>query len=120
MTKKTIHNFMEERKKLNEIVMKHCGDKIKKFYSLDAQVYQSGVLSKKTKEMLGLVASLVMRCGECIDYHLLQCYEQGVTIDELGEVLSIGLIIGGSITIPHIRKVFASWDELNNSGNDRS
>jgi AhpD family alkylhydroperoxidase len=104
--------FMEERKHLNKIVMKYASDRIKRFYSLDALVYQEGVLSKKVKEMLGLAASLVMRCDECIIYHIVQCFEQGVSNDELEETLSIGLIVGGSITIPHIRTALQAWDDL--------
>ena len=111
---KTQHSkaFMEERKRLNKIVMKYASDRIKRFYSLDALVYQEGVLSKSVKEMLGLVASLVMRCDECILYHVVQCFEQGVSNEEIEETLSIGLIVGGSITIPHIRTALQAWDNL--------
>ena len=111
---KTKHSraFTQERKRLNKIVMKYASDRIKRFYSLDALVYQKGVLSKKMKEMLGLVASLVMRCDECILYHIVQCFEQGISSSELEETLSIGLIVGGSITIPHIRTALQAWDDL--------
>jgi len=112
MTKKHVAKFIEERRRLNKIVMKYSSDEIKKFYSLDAQVYQEGILSRKIKELMGLVASLVLRCDECITYHIMQCYDNNVTTEELEEALSIGLIVGGSITIPHIRKVFAQWNEL--------
>jgi AhpD family alkylhydroperoxidase len=110
--------FMEERKRLNGIVMKYGSDRIKRFYSLDALIYKEGALSKKFKEMLGLVASLVMRCDECIMYHTVKCFEHGVSNDELEEALAIGLIVGGSITIPHIRTVFQAWDDLRH-GKDR-
>lgn len=113
MKKDTVTLFKKQRKRLNEIVMKYSTDKIKKFYSLDVYVYQNGTLSKKTKELLGLVASFVMRCDDCITYHLMQCYEHGITNEELEEALAIGLIVGGSITIPHLRKAFTLWDELN-------
>ncbi len=112
MRKKHVAKFVEERRKLNQIVMKYSSDRIKKFYSLDAHIFQEGVLSRKTKELMGLVASLVLRCDECITYHIMQCHDNNVTTEELEEALSIGLIVGGSITIPHIRKVFAQWDEL--------
>lgn len=64
------------------------------------------------KELLGLVASLVLRCDDCIKYHLIRCYEEGVKSDELEEALAIGLVVGGSITIPHLRRAFQTWDEL--------
>jgi AhpD family alkylhydroperoxidase len=115
MKRNTVNQLKDERKKLNEIVMKYSTDKIKKFYSLDAYVYKEGILSKKTKELLGLVASLVLRCDDCITYHLIQCYENGITNEELEEALAIGLVVGGSITIPHLRKTFSLWDELNTS-----
>jgi len=107
-----IGKFWEERAHLNEIVLKNAGLEIKRFFSLDGQVYREGALSVKTKELLGLVASLVLRCDDCINYHLVRCYEEGVTDDELQEAFSIGLIVGGSITIPHLRRAFKSWEEL--------
>ncbi|KPJ71995.1 alkylhydroperoxidase [candidate division TA06 bacterium DG_78] len=112
MKKDTVTLFKKERKRLNEIVMKYSTEKIKKFYSLDAYVYKEGTLSKKTKELLGLVASLVLRCDDCITYHLIQCYEDGITNEELEEAFAIGLVVGGSITIPHLRRAFKTWDEL--------
>jgi AhpD family alkylhydroperoxidase len=107
-----IHSFDDERGMLNETVMKYAGLPIKRFYSLDAQVYDDGALPRKTKELLGLVASTVLRCDDCIAYHVIQCNGLGVTDDELAEALSIAMIVGGSITIPHIRRAFKAWDEL--------
>ncbi|MFO7895679.1 MAG: carboxymuconolactone decarboxylase family protein [Candidatus Cloacimonadales bacterium] len=104
--------FNAERLRLNEIVLKYSDKEIKRFLSLDNQVYRADQLSAATKEMLGLVASLVLRCDDCIKYHLGQCYEAGVTIEQVEEVLSVGLIVGGSITIPHIRRAFEFWEEL--------
>ena len=112
MTESTIEQFRSERERLNEIVMKYADNQIKRFYSLDSQVYRDGALPKKTKELLGLVASLVLRCDDCIKYHLVQCHEQGIQDSELEEALSIGLVVGGSITIPHLRRAFQAWDEL--------
>lgn len=112
MSENVIEKFREEREKLNQIVMKYSGTSIKKFYSLDSQVYREGALPVKTKELLGLVASLVLRCDDCIKYHLIQCHEEGVTSDELDEALAIGLVVGGSITIPHLRRALQAWDEL--------
>ena len=107
-----IKNFQEERERLNQLVMRYAGLNIKRFYNLDSQVYQEGALSKKTKEMLGLVASLVLRCDDCITYHLIECFQEKVSNEELEEVLSVGLIIGGSITIPHLRRALEKWEEL--------
>ena len=112
MAERIFETFARERERLNEIVMKYAGLSLKRFYSLDAQVYRDGALPRKTKELLGLVASLVLRCDDCIRYHLLRCHEEGVTSEELEEALTIGLIVGGSITIPHLRRAFQAWDEL--------
>ena len=104
--------FKAEREQLNNIVMKYADLEIKRFYSLDSQVYREGALPKPTKELLGLVASLVLRCDDCITYHILQCHEAGVSSAELQEALAIGLVVGGSITIPHLRRALRAWDEL--------
>lgn len=112
MPESTIETFKKERERLNEIVMKYSGLSIKRFYSLDSQVYRQGALPAKTKELLGLVASLVLRCDDCIKYHIIRCHEEGVTNEELEEALAIGLIVGGSITIPHLRRAFQAWNEL--------
>lgn len=104
--------FKEERERLNEIVMKYGKLTTKRFFNLDTQAYQSGKLPQKFKELLGLVSSVVLRCNDCISYHIIQCYEHGVDDDELEETLSIALVVGGSITIPHIRKAYELWDEL--------
>jgi len=112
MSKGTIKQFSSDREELNEIVQKYAGLNTKRFYSLDAQVYRDGELNKKTKELLGLVASFVMRCDDCIKYHIINCFEEGITDRELDEALSIGLIVGGSITIPHLRRALNVWAEL--------
>ena len=115
MNKERVAHYKEERERLNVIVMKYSTNKIKKFYSLDARMYKEETLPKKTKELIGLAASLVLRCDDCISYHLTQCYEHDVIDAELEETIAIALIVGGSITIPHIRKAFAFWDLLKNS-----
>lgn len=107
-----ITQFSEARDHLNRIVMKYGNRDIKRFYSLDAQIWKDGALPRKTKELLGLVASLVLRCEDCITHHLIHCHRQGVSDDEVAEALSIGLLIGGSITIPALRKAFGIWDEI--------
>jgi len=112
MSEKTIEKFKAERERLNKVVMKYSDKSIKRFYSLDSQVYREGVLSGKIKELLGLVASFVLRCDDCITYHIIRAYEEGVTDEELKEALAVGLIVGGSITIPHLRRALQKWDEL--------
>lgn len=107
-----IRKFWEERGSLNELVLKKGGLGIKRFFNLDHQVYQEGALPVKTKELLGLVASLVLRCDDCVYYHLVRCHEEKISDQELEESLSIGLIVGGSITIPHLRRAFKAWEDL--------
>ncbi len=107
-----VKEFWEEREVLNEIVLKRAGLTTRRFFNLDHQAYQDGALPVKTKELLGLVASLVLRCDDCINYHLVRCYEEGVSDAELEETLAIGLVVGGSITIPHLRRAFRTWEEM--------
>lgn len=107
-----IKKFMEEREQLNEYVMKYSDIKMKRFFSLDTQTYRSETLSAKMKELLGLVASVVLRCDDCIKYHLMRCFEEKLSDKELEEALSIAMIVGGTITVPHVRKAFKLWDEL--------
>jgi AhpD family alkylhydroperoxidase len=112
MSHKSIHEFMTEREALNELVLDKANLEIKRFFSLDSQAYRDGALDGTTKEMLGLVASLVLRCDDCVLYHLGRCRERGVGDDELQEVLAIGLVVGGSIVIPHLRRAVRAWEEL--------
>jgi AhpD family alkylhydroperoxidase len=107
-----IEQFQAERERLNQIVLQYAGLSIKRFFSLDGQVYREGALSAKTKELLGLVASLVLRCDDCITYHVVRCHQEGLADEELEEALAIALVVGGSITIPHLRRALESWDEL--------
>jgi AhpD family alkylhydroperoxidase len=88
----------------------HLG--IKRFFALDTQAYEDGALDKKTKEMMGLVASTVLRCDDCITYHIKQCVEIGVKRDEFLEIFNVALVVGGSITIPHLRRAIERVDEL--------
>lgn len=104
--------FQAERERLNKIVMEYASPKIKRFYALDHQAYLNGALDQKTKELIGLVASLVLRCDDCIKYHLQVCRNKGVTTPELEEALNVGLVVGGSVTIPHLRRAFEFWAEL--------
>lgn len=107
-----VKEFRESREKLSKLMKEKGGLLTKRFLNLDSQVYNEKHLDAKTKEMLGLVASLVLRCDDCIRYHLDQCHKNGVTDEELDEVFSVGLIVGGSITIPHIRKGWEFWESL--------
>lgn len=108
----SIEEFRKEREKLNEIVLNQDDINIKRFFNLDTKVYKDGALPAKIKEMLGLVSSLVLGCDDCILYHLIRCYEEGVTSEEINEVVDIGMLVGGSITIPHVRKLYKKWEQL--------
>ncbi len=107
-----IEKFIKEREQLNETTLSFSGTITKRFFSLDSQVYRTGALPAKTKELLGLVASLVLRCDDCVHYHLLRCRAEQVSDTELDEALAIALIVGGSITIPHLRRAIAAWKEM--------
>ena len=106
-------DFSKERERLNEIVLNHANMEIKRFYNLDSKAYKEGALSEKTKELMGLVASMVLRCDDCITYHMLECKKAGVEEKELMEALAIALVVGGSITIPHLRRAIELWEKLN-------
>ncbi len=97
---------------MNELVLEKGNLHIKRFFNLDTQVYEEGALDKKTKELLGLIASMVLRCDDCIEYHLIRCDEEGVNDEEMMEALSVGLVVGGSITIPHLREIIEKWVAL--------
>lgn len=116
MCEHCVEHYVENRKKSNDLVMRYAGKGTKRFFSLDSQAYREGALDAKTKEMLGLVSSFVLRCDDCITYHLIRCKEEGVTDRELEEALNIGLVVGGSITIPHMRRAFSVWEELKQLG----
>lgn len=108
------NDFNTYRSKWNAKIREQNHKVINRFFSLDNQTYQEGALPSKTKEMLGLVASLVLRCDDCIKYHLLQCHEAGMTTEELFDILAVGNIVGGSICIPHIRRAVEFWESLGN------
>ena len=101
--KNRLQEFREKRAVMNKKIMdlNHLG--IKRFFNLDSNTYRDGALSSKTKELLGLTASAVLRCNDCIDYHLEQCVKTGSTKDEIIEALNVALVVGGSIVIPHLR-----------------
>ena len=105
-----LDEFSAKRVMLNERIaqIEHLG--IKRFFNLDTQAYTDGELDAKTKELLGLVASMVLRCNDCIDYHIIQCIEAGWTDDELYDAFNVALVVGGSIVIPHLRHAVESVD----------
>lgn len=104
--------FKAYRDRMNSYILKRGNLNTKRFFSLDSSVYHDNLLTRKTKELLGLVASTVMRCNDCILYHLDKCIEFGYTTEEIYEALDIALIVGGSITIPHIRYAYEMIDNI--------
>lgn len=111
-THESLAEFNEFRSAMNEKIFAAGNLSINRFFNLDTRAYEAGALDVRTKEMLGLVASLVLRCDDCISYHVIQCADAGVTDAELHEVFSIGLIVGGSIVIPHLRRAVARLAEV--------
>lgn len=107
-----IRAFTEFRQRMNARILDEPNQVVRRFFALDTQAYQAGALEVKTKELLGLVASLVLRCDDCISYHVAQCKEAGVNRDEMFEAFSIGLVVGGSIVIPHLRRAVDFLDQL--------
>jgi len=105
-----LDDFEEYRSKMNERINHIDNLGIKRFISLDTNAYNDGKVDAKTKELLGLVASMVLRCNDCIDYHILQCIKLGWTDEELYEVFNVALVVGGSIVIPHLRHAVESLD----------
>ena len=107
-----VEDFTAFRKRMNERILGQDNQVVRRFFALDTQTYREGALDVKTKEMLGLVASMVLRCDDCISYHVAQCKEAGVNRDEFFEVFSVGLVVGGSIVIPHLRRAVDFLDSL--------
>ena len=112
--------FRTFRERMNERILGADNLEIRRFFALDSRVYESGALDTLTKELLGLVASLVLRCDDCITYHVIRCAEEGVTDPEMLEAMSVGLIVGGSIVIPHLRRAVARLDEVRAIGSGGS
>lgn len=111
----SLEQFNAFRTAMNEKIFAAGNLTTNRFFNLDTRAYEAGALDVKTKEMLGLVASLVLRCDDCITYHVERCAEEGVTDPEMHEVFSIGLVVGGSIVIPHLRRAVARLDEVRSS-----
>lgn len=108
----SVEEFRRFREKMNGRILEAGHLEIRRFFALDSRTYEAGALDTRTKELLGLVASMVLRCDDCITYHLIKCHEAGVTREELMEVFAVGLVVGGSIVIPHLRRAMARVEEI--------
>lgn len=117
---KKLDEFQAHRLEMNDKILGSKNLNIKRFFALDERAYEEGALSHKTKELLGLSASLISRCDDCITYHLLQCHVAGVTREEFLETFNIGFIVGGSVVIPHVRRAIAVLDELDEDAQNAS
>lgn len=109
-----LNEFNDFRKRMNERILSEDNQVVRRFFALDTQTYKDGALPLKTKELLGLVASMVLRCDDCISYHIAQCKDAGVNRDEFFETFSVALVVGGSIVIPHLRRAVDFLDQLEN------
>ena len=107
-----VKEFTEFRHRMNERILSQDNQVVRRFFALDNQTYKDGALDLKTKELLGLVASMVLRCDDCISYHIAQCKEAGVNRDEFFEAFSVALVVGGSIVIPHLRRGVDFLDQI--------
>ncbi len=107
-----VTDFNDYRTRMNEKLLSQDNLVLKRLFNLDTNTYQEGALPVKTKELLGLVASMVLRCDDCIKYHLGKCHELGVTKDEIFETFAVANIVGGTIVIPHTRRAAEYWDAL--------
>ena len=110
-----VNEFNAHREAMNEKILREDNKVIKRFFNLDTNAYKEGALPTKTKELMGLVASMVLRCDDCIRYHLGSCYELGITKEEIFEVYAIANLVGGSICIPHMRRAVEYWEALEES-----
>jgi AhpD family alkylhydroperoxidase len=109
-----VQEFNDYRSKMNEKILGGDHKILKRIFNLDSNAYKEGHLTVKTKELLGLVASAVLRCDDCIAYHLETCFKEGVTKEEMMETMSIATLVGGTIVIPHLRRAYEFWESLEN------
>ena len=107
-----VKNFNDYRQKMNDKLLADNNLIIKRIFNLDTNAYMAGALDVKTKELLGLVASVVLRCDDCVKYHLETCYKVGLSKEEVMEALGIGTLVGGTIVIPHLRRAYEFWEAL--------
>jgi len=110
-----VNEFNDYREKMNDVILSKNNLVIKRLWNLDTNTYEEGALDKRTKEMLGLVASMVLRCDDCIKYHVGKAHELGITTEELYEIFAVANIVGGTIVIPHTRRAAEYWEELQDS-----
>jgi AhpD family alkylhydroperoxidase len=110
-----VKEFNDYRGKMNEVILSKNNKVINRLFNLDTNTYAEGALSVQTKEMLGLVASMVLRCDDCIKYHLGKCHDEGITTDQMYEIFAVANIVGGTIVIPHTRRAAEYWEELVNT-----
>jgi len=108
-----VEEFDAYRSKMNDRILNDNNKIIKRIFNLDTNAFAAGALDVKTKELLGLVASTVLRCDDCVKYHLKSCKEAGLNSEEVMEALSIATLVGGTIVIPHLRRAYEFWDALN-------
>lgn len=113
-------DFNAYRSRMNSMISAEGNLVVNRLFNLDTQTYQEGALDHRTKEMLGLVSSLVLRCDDCVRYHLGQCHEAGINRKEIMEVFSVGTLVGGTIVIPHLRRALEYWDMLERSSGNNS
>jgi AhpD family alkylhydroperoxidase len=111
MMREPLEEFREYREKMNERILASGNLQIKRFFNLDSCAYEKGALPTKTKGLLGLEASRVLRCDGCVTYHVIRCVEEGVDDAEFYEALNVALVVGGSITIPHLRRAVGRLEE---------
>ena len=109
-----VHEFNEYRSRMNEKILAADNKIIKRIFNLDTNAYSEGALDVKTKELLGLVASAVLRCDDCVRYHLEKAHENGVSKEEMMETMGIATLVGGTIVVPHLRRAYEFWEELEN------
>ena len=107
-----VQEFNDYRSRMNEVILSKQNKVINRLFNLDTNTYADGALPVKTKEMLGLVASMVLRCDDCIKYHLGKCHELGVSTEQMYEIFAVANIVGGTIVIPHTRRAAEYWEEL--------
>jgi hypothetical protein len=107
-----VQEFNDYRSQMNEVILEKKNIVINRLFNLDTNTYADGALPTRTKEMLGLVASMVLRCDDCIKYHLGKCHEEGITTDEIYEIFAVANIVGGTIVIPHTRRAAEYWEAL--------
>jgi AhpD family alkylhydroperoxidase len=114
---KIVNDYNDYRQRMNEKILAAEDKTIKRIFNADTNAYLAGALDVKTKEIMGLVASMVLRCDDCVRYHILRCHENGLSTEELFEVFGIANLVGGTIVIPHTRRALEFWEEIQISGN---